>query len=625
MAKKQKLTSEQVILVKNLYIKCLTWPAILAEYNRKYPHKPGTKRVAVENLRNAFRNRYDPSILEKRLPKKAIILGKTLQRIKKPAAEVWAAIEKIVGHPLDYHAVGRILRDSEEEVYISQGQIIVEPRKVNLNKGSFFISATIPSTEVETVRSDGTVVWKVNTNRPALRAMETWLGERGKPKRSPIFFPMRAHVGALVKQPHTYDAVIRKYRDVFATDVTLNNNLHLFDSQINPQQIQPLTGMNHIDYWAGSDVDPDPNKRMSLMIASPKQALLTVAQGKELHPRIMCSMGTMSVGSGLYRKERIGRIAEALHNDGAMIVDVDGDWFSTRPVQFSPKDGSFVDMKKRYHADGRITDERVRGITPGDIHLIEHSPLALDTTIDQINYFEPDDVFLQDLLTWITISHHVSKDSLARRMIRKQIGFLPDEVELAKSYMKMFRERTNKKTRLNVVSDSNHLGHLDKYLKEYRFIKDHANEDLAFDLYPAFSRGLNPTRMLIDSDKDLLACAIGGKYGKNDYNWLDKNKDVWIDRIQQNSHGHLGLQGARGSKNATYTSYGRANTGHTHNPFIFNGVYGAGTHHAIGHDEDVASPAFTDGQVRSWAHANIVQYTGGMRQLIFSVKGRWKL
>lgn len=108
-----------------------------------------------------------------------------------------------------------------------------------------------------------------------------------------VILPMR---GILTKYDSFSDELL-EYSDKFVTEIDFNLNISAQDFILNPQQILPLTGLTRYG-----------QKGKSLIVASPKQQMVTVPVANASKPHIMLTTG--SITTPRYRKTRQGKIAE---------------------------------------------------------------------------------------------------------------------------------------------------------------------------------------------------------------------------------------------------------------------------------------------------------------------------
>jgi hypothetical protein len=88
------------------------------------------------------------------------------------------------------------------------------------------------------------------------------------------------------------------------------------------------------------------------------------------------------------------------------------------------------------------------------------------------------------------------------------------------------------------------------------------------------------------------------------------------DGIENGMHGHLGLNGARGSPTGFSRMGRKANTAHTHSASIIDGVYTAGL-------SALMDQGYNKGP-SSWSQSHILTYPNGKRAIITMFANRWR-
>lgn len=472
------------------------------------------------------------------------------------------------------------------------GDIVV---KKNVKKGRYFVTAVSADAEVDV---------------PFFNAVKSYCK---KTDAKLIILPMRSHVRPLKSQPSHYDPLLKPYLDCFATEYIFNKFLRAIEAHLNPQQTIPLTGLDRIrgpleDFETPSKQSRDivakaihSREKPSIIVASPKQMMETIPVGNSGMPRILHSTGALTKPD--YLSNRIGMIAKSDHVIGGLVVEIEGDAFHLRQVQ-AAADGSFVELAKRkclrYFPNGKTKAEHALGFKMGDIHCGQHDEALFPPMFDLWKITKPEVITLEDLMDGVSISHHLEGRNLDKDRRPAKLKTLDSELNITRSIVDLFKAKKPKNAKL-IVTDANHNGHLYRYLNEGRYMKDDANRELAHRMVVQVYDGLNPLQERLDPKKEMV--------------WLTENDDFWIEGVQMGAHGHLGLNGARGSKRSHDKSYGDAMVGHHHAPFIYHRVFGVGTHSLmrLGYNKGPSGWLPTDGLV----------FKGGQKMLVTYIKGKW--
>lgn len=483
----------------------------------------------------------------------------------------------------------------------SLGAIIKEN---DFKEGTFFVTAVSPTSYLDWTPADhvraknGEDVLAENLFVPGFKAMQNFLKRE---KAEMVLLPMPAHVKALEKQPMYYDPKLKSFRDKFATEFTFNAHLKAFEAHLNPQQINPLTGIKRIrihrhanNGGLGKEIV---RPKTSVIVAHSKQMMDVLPTGNESHPRIVHSTGTITNGS--YLRNRVGMIANEDHKLGGLIVEIRGDVFWLRQVQFDPKNGSFIDLGKRYHADGSITVERAEAFKMGDLHPgFEHEG-ALNAIYELWDVIKPKRIFFEDFFDGASISHHTETKRLTRAKLPECFKDLPTEIAMAKSVLETIWAKAPKDAEL-IATASNHPEHVGRYLDEGRYMRDcKENYRIAHRMIVMDLDGKNPLKEFLDPNGRM--------------NWTDENSDYFVEGCQMGAHGHLGIGGARGSIVSHEMAYGSSMTAHTHKPGIYHDAW------VVGHTT-IPRHGYNKGP-DSWILASGAVYKGGHKQLYMIIKG----
>lgn len=474
--------------------------------------------------------------------------------------------------------------------------------------GIFIITAAAPVTSLDYTEDqliaakNGKDVIGHNLHKPAFSAVQNFMKRNGAEL---VILPMPAHVKPLHEQPRHYDPDLLPFQDSFATEFTFNNHLKAIEAHINPQQINPLTGLKRlrvhkyraIDGGTGAEIT---RFKTSIIVAHAKQMMDVVPTGNESHPRIIHSTGCITKPA--YLRNRIGMIANEDHKLGALVVEIEGDVFHLRQVQMDPLDGSFVDLGKRYHADGRVTEERAEAFKMGDLHPGHHESDALRAMFDLWKIIKPKRIFFEDFFDGTSISHHLERKKLTRAKLPEYFKDLPTEIAMAREVLEEIWEKAPKDAEL-IATASNHPEHVQRYLDEGRYINDIAeNYKIAHRMIVMDLDGKNALQEFLDPEKRM--------------NWTHENQDYFVEGVQMNVHGHLGIGGARGSKVGHETAHGDAMVAHSHTPSIYHNTF------TVGHMTKERH-GYNNG-AQTWILCSGAVYKGGQKQLYMIIKGKFQ-
>ncbi len=403
-----------------------------------------------------------------------------------------------------------------------------------------------------------------------------------------VVLPMR---GINSKDEEYSEEVLEQLSDYFYTDYTFNSNLEAFDVALNPNQINPLTGLQRV------------TKKSSVIVASPKQNMDVIPVSNVGVPHLLHSTGAIT--SATYNTNRIGMIATEDHIVGGLIVEIEDDKiFHIRQVQAGPN-GEFYDVNKKYTKKG-VEKAEAEAIVLGDIHSGNEDQTAINAWHELINETKPKSVFMHDFFDARSVSHHEENNLYAKITRPEVFQLLRNELDnLAKTVKAWSSKFPGVKF---FVVKSNHDEHLERYLDEGRYVKDHHNYRLALDLAIYRSDGFSPLEKYVERI-----------YGRiKNFIWLKRDEDIKVAGVQLAAHGDKGPNGSRGTLGGTEKSYQDSITGHSHTPKIIRGAWQVGT------STKLRLP-YNSGGPSSWLHASCLLYENGQKQMIISVSGKWRI
>lgn len=96
--------------------------------------------------------------------------------------------------------------------------------------------------------------------------------------------------------------------------------------------------------------------------------------------------------------------------------------------------------------------------------------------------------------------------------------------------------------------------------------------------------------------------------------FLSTDESFKLAGIECGCHGHNGINGSKGSPKQ-FVKLGKMNTGHTHTPSIYGGVYTAGVSGSLDMGYNIGAS--------SWSQTHIITYANGQRTLIDFKNGKF--
>lgn len=370
-----------------------------------------------------------------------------------------------------------------------------------------------------------------------------------------------------------------------------------------PTAVRPLSGL---ESYTG---------RRSGIVPHVKIAMESIASGKFEPTKFMYTTGTVTQRN--YIQKKAGQKAEFHHCYGALLVEVDdrGAWYCRQLNADSA--GTIQDLGVLAKGGKVTTGNRVEAISWGDIHQCRLDPMvaSLGWGIGEtpkgvmVDALKPRYQFMHDLLDFQSRNHHHAKDPHERyRLHVQRRESVEDEVRGAAQFL----QETQRPETQTVVVDSNHDEALARWLREADYRQDPVNAryflSLQTDVYQHIEQG---------AELHVLEHAIG----VDGVRFLREDESFVICRdgnggIEMGMHGHLGVNGARGSANAFAKMGRKAVVGHTHSAGIVDGIYTAGVSGSLdlGYNKGPSS----------WSHSHVVVYPNGKRCIVTMWKGKWR-
>lgn len=383
---------------------------------------------------------------------------------------------------------------------------------------------------------------------------------------------------------------------IVVADTALNNNLYVSTIKLSAKQKDPVTGLGRIGQRNGS-----------FIYASPKQRLKVTPVSNDKLPHLMMTTGAITVpsyGVFSYMAERSAYIAEHDHVMGALVVEVlDDEHFQVRQVQADER-GHFIDIGKEYRPNC-VMDVQPAAFVLGDWHSGETDWTVACAWFDLIKTLNPKRVVLHDVFNGMSINHHDEDKAIlrAQRSAKNELN-LDDEIVQVASDLTRFAKLVDEV----VVVRSNHDEFLERYLQFGKYVADPLNHRLSLRLALAMLDGQDPLKFAVEEYLD-------PSY-RSKINWLTRDQDYKIARIQLGAHGDKGANGAKGSLPTMEAAYGNSITGHSHSPEILRGAWAVGTSSKLKLSYNVGPS--------SWMHSSILLYENGSRQMIHCIDGKWK-
>jgi len=379
------------------------------------------------------------------------------------------------------------------------------------------------------------------------------------------------------------------------SDIRFGNAVIKSDVRVNATTLHPLAGKQAHGgkHW--------------MIFGHPQVACEPVASPGGMLPKKLFTTGSCTVQN--YTQSDIGMKAEFHHVIGALILERTRDGFVFVRQLNASSDGSFYDLDRKFHADGRVTKgHRIAALVTGDEHvkfnILERETYGKGGIVQTL---KPRYIVRHDVLDGYAGSHHHERDPVLQ-YVKHHKGDNSYRRELDQCVE--FINRTTPKFATSLIVPSNHHDHLTKWLNRTSVNHDHENAILLAELQASMRkaalRGDNTDPLYLYA-KSRLKCQ---------YKFLDRNKPYMIGDVDQSQHSDIGINGSKGSARQLAGTTLKMNVGHSHAARICMGVYQSGT--------STGTREYERG-LSNHSNTHIVQYGNNKRTLLDAYKGRWRL
>lgn len=384
--------------------------------------------------------------------------------------------------------------------------------------------------------------------------------------------------------------------DLFAGRMSIGKLHVIGDVSIQPTADRPLTGL---EPFAASG---------SVVFAHPKIQLRTIPGVERYYPRILTTTGAVTLPN--YTASKAGKKAEPRHRIGALIIERDPHLFHVRHVQ-AGADGSFTDLDREYTPEGVRAAPRALALVLGDVHVAKADRLVLDATLyapgSIANVLRPRTIVYHDTLDFDARNHH-SRGLFTDRFDRVS-GLKNDDVEAEVLDAIRFLDATPDYAD-PVVVRSNHDAAFDRWLRETDGREDPRNAGFWFAVWSA----VMDARQAGTEWPDAFALVYRDR-GAGRARFLRTDEPYEVGGSFLHFHGHVGLNGARGSLSSYARLGARLVIGHGHSPGILDDVYQGGACNLDhGYNETPSS----------WLTTHTILYASGARTLVSVIRGSWR-
>lgn len=314
-------------------------------------------------------------------------------------------------------------------------------------------------------------------------------------------------------------------------DIMLNNSICVKgDTKIQQTAANPLTGFAA----AGTQV--------SEVYGHAQIAMEMVANPSHKMPKMLHTTGSISRRN--YGNSVAGKKAHHHHSIGGLIVEIQGDRFWTREINF---DGEGVYDLDKYFTISKLTKSPVEAIVYGDTH-VDSLPKATEELLDNVsNVLKPTYNIFHDVHNHTRGSHHNRGKTITNlRLAQSNQLCIRDELLMAVSFL---RTKHNPH-----VIDSNHDRHLNQWFDRFKPTgEDLVNLPLYYEL----------SSLLLKSEHDNLFQLFVEQHIDN-VTFVDCDDVFDVAGVDCSQHGDRGPNGSRGSARGLSKAGHKMVVGHSH-------------------------------------------------------------
>lgn len=366
----------------------------------------------------------------------------------------------------------------------------------------------------------------------------------------------------------------------------------LADIKIQPTAISPLQGWLTV---SGTD---------SAILGHTKIALRSVATKVGDAAKLIMTTGACTVEQ--YSDTNAGAKGQFHHTLGAVVVEVDGNANHIRHI-CPMKDGSFIDLDKRYTTKGVEDAPPCDVLTMGDIHAQRADRRVKAATIQLAGLVKPHHIVAHDVLDFGSASHHAKYFEKFRRHC-ENLSSVMTELEATAQYMDDIAELAPSV----IMVGSNHHDHFVQWLEKSEHAHDLENALVYHETKAAMLRAIyeggycDPFKLWMDR-----MMTQAGKL-----QWLKPGESFSKHGVEFGWHGHKGPNGVRGSTKSFANIGAKVTKGHSHGAEIIDGAHSVGTSSQMNMGYNLDAPS-------SWTHTHDITYANGKRTLIHCVNGKF--
>lgn len=380
------------------------------------------------------------------------------------------------------------------------------------------------------------------------------------------------------------------------------NIVVLGDVKTQPTAVSPLTGFEAITHGE------------SAILGHTKLQLRVIPTPQSKLPKILTTTGACTKPN--YTDSRAGKLGEFHHCLGAALVETRGKKFHLRQLNADKSDGSFIDLDRRYTADGIEDAGPAMALAMGDTHVDFIDPAVERATFGRggiVETLKPSVLVYHDVLDAYSVNpHHGGNPFIA--VAKRRTGKDDARAELQRALAFVLARR--KTVLKSVIVPSNHDDFLRRWVVNTDWRNDPTNAEFYLETALAMVRGAKMTPNGVDYPNPFKHWADRHFEALPLY-CLPPDESLVLGDVEYGLHGDRGPNGSRGSARNLRRIGVKTVIGHSHSPAIEEGCYQAGTSTRLRLEYN-AGPS-------SWLQSHVCQYASGKRVVINIIEGEWRL
>ncbi len=426
----------------------------------------------------------------------------------------------------------------------------------------------------------------------------------------------------------TAELIVIPYMYKNATSIwsTSQRNAQIWDPNVRPYLYNQRLKLNaNLTVMADVPIQPTNGNPLgrtesmsgvqSAIFGHAKLQMKTIPTPGKRMAKLMTTTGTCTKEN--YTITGLGKISQFHHSLSAVYVELDGDAFHLTQLHFDKDTKSITDLDKRYYSTGVIAKApRALALVGGDEHVRFADPKVLAARSELLLQTDPAHRVFHDTLDSYSCSpHHRDHPFINQTKNEAGYGDVREEVEQAIEYI----QTNTTKRRRSIIVPSNHDDMLYRWLEHHKkagcATLSKSNDEYFHELALKVSRASRFDATKGSVIPDPLTLLIKERKLKNVIA-LEPDEDFALSNILLSMHGHLGPNGARGSRMNLRRIGVKSIIGHSHCPGIEEGCYQTGTSTFLRLEYNHGASG--------WLNADVLLNADGKRQVIIYINGRYR-